>query len=535
MNTIIRLFLLVLVCILSTGSVALCGETHGMTKNKKDTGDILTIGQTIAGNIFYEQELKTFVITTNADSIVWSYADYWNRPVSAGRSVVVNNTVRLTLNPSKPGWYKLVIKSRKNGNTLITKETSFAIVSAFDLSTVNESPFMVQTHAWQSTDTLIPIAKRIGVKNVRDVIRWEWVELTKDVYTFPAKQDSFVAQLTRNNLKPYLTLALYNRLYDSGLAPVSPEARLAFAQYCKQVLSRYPSIQQVEIWNEPDIGTFSKGLTTDAEKANFYFNLLKASYELLHPLFPQVKITGFVVSDVASDALLDSIYNKGALNYMDEYAFHAYTPVPEDIVNDITRHRTIMKSWNNDQTIPLNLSETGFTTFSHTETNQANYLPRRIVNALANGISKVSIYNLQNKSTLNDSEGMYGLIRHPNDSKGAYVPKPAFVAYAVLTRQLTGTQFAYQEQLSPGNIYSFVFKKGTDTVRCMYAIPDAQVKFQTTTNITVTDIMGTKTTLVPVNGEVYLTLNKDMVYVQGTGPLSPVVVTPLTKAVSITP
>lgn len=515
MKIIIRLSLLVVVCILATGPVALCGKPHTVTENKKDTGDILTIGQTIAGNIFYEQEPKSFVITTNADSIVWSYADYWNRGASAGRSVVVANTVRLTLNPSKPGWYKLVIKSRKNGNTIITKETSFAIVSAFDLSTVTESPFMGQTHAWQSTDTLIPIAKRMGVKYVRDVIRWEWVELTKEAYTFPAKQDSFVAQLTRNNLKPYLTLALYNQLYDSGLAPVSPEARLAFAQYCKQVLSRYPSIQQVEIWNEPDIGTFSKGLTTEAEKANFYFNLLKASYELLHPLFPQVKITGFVVSDQASNAMLDSIYKKGALDYMDEYAFHAYTPVPENIVNDITRHRTIMRSWNGDTTIPLNLSETGFTTFSHTETNQANYLPRRIVNALANGISKVSIYNLQNKSTLNDPEGMYGLIRHPNDSKGAYVPKPAFVAYAVLTRQLTGANFEREEHQLQENIYSFKFKKGNEEIRCMYSIPGAPVELHTSATITVTDLMGNRQSYQPVNGIVHLNLTKDLIYVQG--------------------
>ncbi|AXY74168.1 hypothetical protein D3H65_09355 [Paraflavitalea soli] len=515
MNIIIRLFLLVVICNLSTIPVALCGPAHTKTAIKKDTGDILTIVQTVTGNIFYAQEQKTFVINTNADSIVWSYADYWNRPVSAGRSVVVNNTVRLTLNPSKPGWYKLVIKSRKNGNTPLTKETSFAIVSAFDLSTVTESPFMVQTHAWQSTDTLIPIAKRMGVKYVRDVIRWEWIELAKQVYTFGAKQDSFVAQLASNHLKSYLTLALYNPLYDSGNAPVSPEARLAFAQYCQQVLTRYPAIQQVEIWNEPDIGTFSKGLTTEAQKANFYFNLLKASYELLHPLFPQVKITGFVVSDVASNAFLDSIYKQGAVNYMDEYAFHYYNAVPENIGNEITRHRNIMKSWNNDQTVPLNLSETGFTTASTSEKDQANYLPRRIVHALANGISKVSVYNLQNKNTLNDSEGSYGLIRHPADSKGAYVPKPAFVAYAVLTRQLTGAQFEQQEPFSPDSVYSFKFTKGSEEIRCMYSIAGARVKLHTSASITVTDLMGNQQTYQPVDGVVYINLDKDLVYVHG--------------------
>jgi hypothetical protein len=308
---------------------------------------------------------------------------------------------------------------------------------------------------------------------------------------------------------------LYNPLYDKGEAPVSKEASLAFANYGRQVLSRYPSIDQVEIWNEPDIGTFSKGLATDEDKAGFYFNLLKTSYELIHPLFPKVKITGFVVSDRASDSILNSIYKKGALKYMDEYAFHSYTPVPEDIVKDIARHKAIMGSWNDNRSIPLNLSETGFTTFRFTETEQANYLPRRIVNALANGVSKIGIYNLQNKSAKHDSEGSFGLIRHPDDTLGAYVPKPAFVAYAVLTRQLTGAKFEREEHPSPGMIYSFKFKKGDQEIRCMYSPSGARIKLQTSAGITVTDCMGNKQTYMPANGIVYLNLDKDLVYVNG--------------------
>lgn len=136
---------------------------------------------------------------------------------------------------------------------------------------------------------------------------------------------------------------------------------MAFANYGKQVLAQYPQIGQVEIWNEPDIPTFGKGLTTEAEKVDFYFNLLKTSYEQIHPDYPNVKITGFVFGDQGSDSFLESLYQKGALNYLSEYSFHAYPKNPEDIVTDINRHRNIMKKYNNNQTIPMNLSETGFT------------------------------------------------------------------------------------------------------------------------------------------------------------------------------
>jgi hypothetical protein len=371
----------------------------------------------------------------------------------------------------------------------------------------------------------------MGVKYIRDVIRWEGVENRKQEYVFKAKQDRFFSLLALNHLKPYLVLALYNPLYDKGEAPVSEEASLAFANYAGKVLSRYPSIEQVEIWNEPDIGTFSKGLATDQQKAGFYFNLLKTTYGQIHPLFPKVKVAGFVVSDRASDSFLLSLYKKGAMKYMDEYAFHSYRPVPEDIVKDIDRHKRIMRSCNDNRIIPMNLSETGFTTFRFTETEQANYLPRRIVAALANGIQKIGIYNLQNKSIKFDSEGAFGLIRHPDDPKGPYVPKPAFVAYAVLIRQLTGAEFEREETLekepalgkaqltgkaqSIVKVYSYKFKKGAEEIRFMYSPLARRIILHTAAKIEVTDIMGNKQTFKPDNGVVYVNLDKDPVYVKG--------------------
>ncbi|MFD0681336.1 MULTISPECIES: golvesin C-terminal-like domain-containing protein [unclassified Paenibacillus] len=323
-------------------------------------------------------------------------------------------------------------------------------------------------------------------------------------------------RVATNNLKPYLTLALYNNLYDGGLVPVSSDARMAFAEYGKQVLGRYPQIGQVEIWNEPDIPSFGKGLTTEAEKADFYFNLLKTSYEQLHPAFPNVKITGFVFGELGSDSFLEALYQKGALNYMDEYSFHSYTRNPEEIVKDINRHKRIMKAYNNNQTIPMNLSETGFTNFNFDEIVQANYTVRRIVTALANDIQKINIYNLQNKTTVpNEFEGTFGLIRNPDDVLGAYVPKPSFAAYAAMTRLLSGAQFQQTEEISPGLVYVHKFSKGNEDMRVMYSPVGAELKLHTTSGIEVTDMMGNSRILMPVNGAVQVQLTKDPVYVKG--------------------
>ncbi|QNR85328.1 hypothetical protein H9N25_02245 [Pedobacter riviphilus] len=476
----------------------------------------ITIEQKVAGNIFYQNDQKEFVIHVTADSVEWDCYDFWDQKILSGKKAVAGDTALLNIEPGKLGWFKLLIKSKQNSAVTGSKETSFAIVSNFDLSAVSQSAFIGQTHAWQSTDILIPIAKKMGVKYVRDAIRWDAVEKQKQVYTFGTKEDNFIAQLAANNLKPYLVCALYNPLYDNGKAPVSAEGKLAFANYVKQLLTKYPSIENVEIWNEPDIATFSQGLTTEDQKTTFYYNLLKASYDEVHPTFPNVKIVGMVVSDLATESFLNKILQKGALSLMNEYAFHSYIPVSEAIVTDINKHKNVIKAHNNNNLIPINLSETGFTIFTFTEKEQANNLPRRIVAALANGVQKIGIYNLQNKSTVNDSEGAFGLIRHPDDTLGAYTPKPGFATYAALTRQLSGATFVAEEQISPGLINAYKFIKGSEEIRVMYSLSGTGVRlFTDAASLEVVDIMGNSTVYNAVKDTVSITLDANPVYIKG--------------------
>jgi len=482
----------------------------------------LTIEQSTVGNIFYENDSKNFTIHTDGDSIEWEYSDYWDNIIESGNQAVSDGRSLLTVHPARKGWFNLVVTAKLNGQAIATQDTSFAVVSNFDLSQVEDSPFSIQTHAArtdqiaQDSAALVPIAKKLGVKYVRDSLRWGDIEDTeKGVYNFKSYHDDFMSLLASNDLKPYITLALYNNLYDNGNAPTSLEARMAFAEYGKQVLSRYPEIGQVEVWNEPDIPSFGKGLSTEEEKANFYYHLLNTSYEQIHPQFPNVKITGFVFGELGSDAFLESLFQKGSLHDLDEYSFHSYTRNPEDFIKDIDRHRNMMKAYNDNQTVPINLSETGFSNFNFNEHVQANYVARRIVTALANGVSKINIYNLQNKSTVpNEFEGTFGLIRNPSDAKGAYVPKPAYAAYATMTRELTGAEFQTTEEVVPG-IYIHRFIKGTDVIRVMYAPSGADLKLYTSSGLDVTDIMGNRVSLTPTDGYVQLHLDENPVYVKG--------------------
>jgi uncharacterized protein YjdB len=484
--------------------------------------DSLQIVQKVTGNIFYSTDVKSFEINTSGDEIDWIYYDYWGAEIESGQLAVSGGTADLIVEPARNGWFQLFITSKQDGNVLMSKETSFAVVAPFDVSAVVESPFSIQTHAArtdiiaQSSAALVPIAAKLGVKYLRDSFRWEDVELTKNELEFQAFHDDYLDLLGNYEIEPFITLALYNALYDNGLSPTSEEARLAFANYAKELLHNYPQVKWVEVWNEPDIPSFSKGLTTDAERTEFYFNLLKTTYEEVKSLFPDVIMSGIDIGEIGSGDFLEDLFQKGSLQYMDEYSFHSYVRIPEEIIPEIEKHKALMKKYNNNELIPLNLSETGFNNFNFDEFDQANYMARRVAAALTQDIKSINIYNLQNRSTLpHDFEGSFGMIRHPDDVKGAYVPKPSFAAYASIIRQLSNAQFVEVEDISPDLVYVYKFNNGTDDIRVMYSPPGTDVELHAVQAIEVTDMMGNRTRLQPVDGIVSLSLTRDPVYVKG--------------------
>jgi len=87
--------------------------------------------------------------------------------------------------------------------------------------------------------------------------------------------------------------------------------------YCRAVATRYKGVfKAYEIWNEPNYGFFNGG-------ADEYYPLLKAAYETLKSVDPEIKVlapsvTGSIVP--FSERLL----KLGGLNYMDVFSLHTY-------------------------------------------------------------------------------------------------------------------------------------------------------------------------------------------------------------------
>lgn len=502
----------------------------------------LSITQTKLGNIFYDSEQKSFIINTDGDSIAWQISDYWGVQIATGSQPVSDGTTTLTVNPGKYGYFKLVISAKSGGVVTATKETSFAIVSNFDLSTVTSSPFSAQTHtkvlptdSIYSDPEVISLLNRMGVKTSRDGFLWEEWEKSKGVYTPPSWSMTYLQNCTTNNMFSSFVINRGNNLYDGGDQPYTDAAIDAEADFAIDAISKNPSVvKYVEVWNEPNVpgGGVNPDPSRYASVYDWYVNLLQRTYQKIKAAYPNVKVYGIVsAGGLGSGSLnwIEKIFVRGGLNYMDGVAVHDYNENPELIKSSIKGLENLIKKYNYGNLKPVYISETGFTTATGrlTETQQAQYLVRKLTEAITTpSVEMINIYNFHSRGlNPNEQEDNWGVVRHVNDPRGKDVPKPAYASYATLTRQLTGATFQATDTITnnAAGLISERFSKAgvrNNTKRAMWstvASTKVALNIGAGNSIDVTDIMGNVAVYTAgSDGNVSLVLSKDMVYVDGT-------------------
>lgn len=165
----------------------------------------------------------------------------------------------------------------------------------------------------------------------------------------------------------------------------------------------------------------------------------------------------------------------------------------------------------------MDMTENGISTANFTEEFQAYRHAQKTIIGYANGLNLMSFYNLQDKIyDPTNVDNSRGIVRNPNDPKGAYVPKKAFSAYAALTRQLSDTTFGSVDNIS-STIASYTFSKGADVIRTMWTTDSStqNAYLKTNSSLTVTDMMGNTRTVAPIDGVVKIMLTKEIQYVKG--------------------
>jgi hypothetical protein len=498
------------VCVLHAVCMgAACAEEGAASKPAT-----LTIEQTKVGNLFVGDEPAAFVIRAATNQAAWQVRDFWGRTMQQGTLPIENGAGRLVLTLPARGYFALAISA---GTERI--ETTLAVFSPFDVKSVKESPFGVQTHFAQGDPPEVMEVVAIGgIKSIRDELYWSTVESKKGEYAFmPAYW--YMEYARRAGIRPLICLSYANRFYDDNNAPVSPEGLQAYADYGLAVVDTYgPILEGVEVWNEYNCGV---GTRKTGNKPDTYLPMLQRTYRTIKAKHPEACVVGVGMSCLIW-SWIDRLLGLGALADMDGLSVHPYrwdrwNETPETLDRDMDELRNIIERHNKTgRRVPIWSTEVSWPSmpkWSITGEKQAEYLVRCYAVLWSKGVPKNYWYKLV--CDLDDGiDSEFGIVRHWADPRGRLTPKPAFVALGVMTRHLSDWTFVEREKTSPG-VWSLRFAQGDELQRVMWALQPTQVTIAVDGPIVITDMMGDSQTVQGENGEIPLTLNGTPIYVTG--------------------
>ncbi|WP_282940056.1 DNRLRE domain-containing protein [Paenibacillus sp. RC67] len=483
---------------------------------------ITELKQIKTGNVFTENEPIQFKVAALQSTVTWSVYDMQGAKISEGTGHNDKGQILIQVPFSKRGYFKLVATvGSTNQQPQVSLETSFAVLSPYDFTAVADSPFGIATHLHRGQTSTIPLIQQAGAKSVRDGIEWHAIEKTKGVYTFNPTPDNYMVKLKEQGIGMVFVAAYNNPFYDNNGTPYTDQGREGFANYAEAYVDYYKDqLIAMEAYNEFNGGFGKRGNSPANSRPEYYFKLLKKTYETVKSQHPEFPVFGIVASEDAV-SWIEEVFKLGGLQYMDAVTLHPYRypDEPEGVADSMEQIKALIRQYNNGQDKPIWITEFGYPTFKAAngidEIKQANYLVRYYVSAISSGVEKIYWYDLANDGLRNDyNEDNFGLLRNAADPLGAFAPKPAYAAYAAMTRELTGWEFTGEESLE-SDLKSYRFAKAGQSKRVVWSLASDSAVIRTNQPVEITDMMGNAQMFTPVNGNIYITLTGEPIYIKG--------------------
>lgn len=469
----------------------------------------LTVSPYKKGNIYTDSDEISFKLNGEiGKTIRYTLYDFWNNAVDTGTFILMEADTRWVLPNAHYGYFTLDFKYEYYDiNNTVSQY--LCIVTDENFDNVEDSPFAVNAHLeWTQYGfdaRLVHDMALMGARSIRTGYSWAGVETQKGVYTI---NQAGLAEMRQHNMRMNLVTGYGNSLYSGQKwFPWSDEGRKAFSDYQLGVMEYVSDlVDELDVWNEWYGGGDSNNW--------YYYKLLEACWAPFKAKYPHVQVLGNSATDSAHNGWYNKLLGFGAAKYMDGIYPHIYyhNSTPEqEILAAKTFYNNIHAKYKVSN-LKMYLTETGATTATTmgvSEAEQASRVVRAYAVGLSCGYEKIYWYDFLNDgSTLSEREHNFGLIRSNYDVKGAFTPKPAYVAYAVMARQLTGYTCKGLTMLGANSdIYSVRFEKGGEVVHVIWSLNGQTFNLGETH--TVTDIMGS-------TGETAtLQLNQYPVYVRG--------------------
>ena len=516
------------------------------------------------GHIFDTSEATAFDLSydshTNSDltvSVSYTVRNQRDVIVQQGTENILASSGRLerriTLDEiTGTGLFNVTVYVTGGGN-VVSQSADFSRVFSVIDNRAGE-PFGIGTHFISANDlrfrTSMDILAMSGVSMIRSDFAWQ--EAQRGVHApieIPQRWIEFINEAHKRGLEvlpifSYGNTHFYN--YDpvryEGMRlrgiPVTPYGREAYARFCRALVEAfYPlGVRYFNVWNEPNnnratTAPFNPNNATPEE----YTLLMQAVWNELRMdpnEFPELRLVGGSTAPFDGGITAPDYFRRvlaaGGANYADIFAVHPYTYTggasgeDRNLVGQLSHLDSIMRSYNNGESIPIWVTEMGWPTHLHangvSEEVSASFMVRSFTQMISlDFMGRLIWYNFMNNGNNRYyHEHNFGTIRYWNDPVLPWGAKASFVAYNVMSTLLYRAEFVEHSISSTEHLYRFRRADGKDIIvawdtaaeRSIY-IPVGNGEFK------VYDMYGDETIVQVSGGSINVTISPFPIYIIG--------------------
>ncbi|MFG1911936.1 sugar-binding protein [Kribbella sp. NPDC048928] len=512
---------------LLTAGLLLAAVLQSPARAATTAAPTLTITPTTVGNTFTVGQQVKLGFSTDATTVNWTVRDAGGTEVAKGSAAAATLHGQLPLSISTPGWYQTDLTAVAADGTSTVGGTDFAVLTPHDFSTSTDTRIGVAGALGFSSASnpgleAVPLMANGGISTDRDEAFWAAAEATKGIIQFPQNVKNYKAALDANHVDFLNILDYGNPLYYPDGAPSTDEQRAAFTRYAVAAVDEFGTEHTTyELWNEWNLRDPNGAAKASPEN---YVALLKSVSAAVRAKHPDVKLTGpslAVINDW--QGWFTKFADLGGLDYVDAVTIHPYVqPLdPEASVTYVNTIRSIMAAHGSSK--PIYISEQGWATGTNpsavSEPAQARDLVRGQLLAYGNGVARYSSYNFMDSGTdPSNVEHRFGMVRNRLDPRGALVPKPSYVATAVLARQIDELPLAGETRFGT-NGYDVAFNAGGgQSVHAVWSTTPGLVNLAAPagSQVQITSLYGETSTLTAdAGGHVWATAGPEPFYARG--------------------
>jgi hypothetical protein len=254
---------------------------------------------------------------------------------------------------------------------LVSINVNISSFGSVSYSNATSNPFGVQVWWYSNLAYQMEKVAELGVGWIRIDAWWPGLEPEQGQYNFDM-MDTMVNLARSYGIKPLLTAENVPDWANGGKGEKAPPTDMTYYKdFVKTLVNRY-SLDIIELSNEPQYG-FSG---TDQQYVDFIHAGYDGAKEADHNCIVIAGYAGGEIMQIYNDPYnLDSLVNKGFLNYIDGLVIHPYTwsTLPEDKIPGEIDYLKDYLAPKGKGDLPLYATEFGYSLKLHSEEEQADW------------------------------------------------------------------------------------------------------------------------------------------------------------------